>query len=69
MSIQELKKELEATSDEDRLFLLAYLKHLTHRDDPGYRKHLAGRASELESSKVSLDQIKRLHSALEAEGL
>ena len=69
MSVQDLKKELEATSEEDQLFLLAYLKHLTRRNDAGYQKHLAERAHDMDSAKVTLDQIKRLHQALEAEGL
>ena len=69
MSVVEIKRELEASSEEDRLFLLAYLKHLSRRDDPAYRRHLATRAQEIETNKVSLDQIKRVHQALEAEGL
>jgi hypothetical protein len=69
MSVLEIKREIEATSDEERLFLLAYLKHLTRRNDPGYARHLARRAQEMDANKVSLDQIKRVHQALEAEGL
>lgn len=69
MSVLEIKRELEATTDEERLFLLAYLKHLSRRDDPAYRRHLATRAQEMETSKVSLAQIQRVHQALEAEGL
>jgi hypothetical protein len=69
MSVLELKREIEASSEEERLFLLAYLKHLSRRDDPAYRRHLATRAKEMDTNKVSLDQIKRVHQALEAEGL
>ncbi len=69
MSVLEIKQELEATSEEERLFLLAYLKHLTRRNDPGYRRHLANRAQEMDANRVSLEQIKRVHQALEAEGL
>jgi hypothetical protein len=69
MSVLEITRELEATSAEDRLFLLAYLKHLARRDDPAYQRHLAARAKEMDTNKVSLDQIKRVHQALEAEGL
>lgn len=69
MSVLEIKRELETASAEDRLFLLAYLKHLARRDDLAYRRHLAARAQEMETNQVSLDQIKRVHQALEAEGL
>lgn len=63
MSVLELKREIEASSEEERLFLLAYLKHLSRRDDPAYRRHLAARAQEMDTNKVSLDQIKRVHQA------
>jgi len=70
MSVQDLKREIEASSEEDKLFLLAFLQHLVRRDDPAYKRLLAERVKEMQAGdKVSLSQFKRLHEALEAEGL
>lgn len=70
MSVQDLKREIEESSEEDRLFLLAFLKHLIRRDDPAYKKLLAERVQEMQTgNKISLSQVKRLHEALDAEGL
>jgi len=70
MSVQDLKREIEASSEEDKLFLLAFLQHIIRREDPAYKKLLAERVKEMQAgNKVSLSQVKRLHEALEAEGL
>ena len=70
MTLQDIRREIEISSSEDRLYLLALLTHLTRRDQPSYKKHLADRAKEMTSgNQVSLDQIRRLHQSLEAEGL
>ena len=70
MNIQDLKREIEASSEEDKLFLLAYLKHLLRRDDPGYRRMLAERVHEIQlGNKISLAQVKHLHEAFNAAGL
>ena len=63
MSVLEIKREIEASSEEDRLFLLAYLKHLSRRDDPAYRRHLATRAKERDANSVPLDEVKRVNRA------
>lgn len=68
MSLQELKREIEVSFPEDRLYLLALLKHLTRRDEEEYKKHLADRAQNAGRNSVSLEQVKLLHQALEAEG-
>ncbi len=40
MSIAELKKIVEDTSSEERIFLAAYLQHVERRDDPVHRERL-----------------------------
>ena len=70
MTVQELKQGIEASAPEDRLFLAAYLKHLAQKDDPAYRAELARRRDEMGGGKrFSLEQVKRVHENLEAEGL
>lgn len=70
MSLQELKAGIEQSTPEERLFLAAYLKHLARKDDPAYRADLAQRIDEMKAGKrFSLDQVKRVHQSLEAEGL
>ena len=70
MSLQELKQGIEASSPEERLFLAAYLKHLFRKDDPAYQKELSRLDSQIDEGKVyTHDQVKRMHDALENEGL
>ena len=70
MTLQDIRREIEVSSSEDRLYLLALLTHLTRRDQASYKRHLADRAKEMDlGNQVSLDQIKSLHQSLEAEGL
>jgi hypothetical protein len=70
MSIQELQREIESASSEDRLYLQALLQHLGRRESGVYRQHLARRAEEMAGGqKVGLDQIKRLHEMLDSQGL
>ena len=70
MSIQELQREIESASAEDRLYLQALLKHLGGRESGSYREHLARRAEELEDGQgVALDQVKRLDELLSGQGM
>jgi hypothetical protein len=70
MTLEELKQGIDQSTEEDRLFLAAYLKHLNRKDDPAYRRELSRLRDEMnEGKRYSLEQVKRVHDALEAEGL
>jgi hypothetical protein len=70
MTVEQIKEEIEHSSPEERLYLAAFLKHLARKDDPSYQSELAELNKEIDSSrKFSLDQVKRLHETLKAEGL
>jgi hypothetical protein len=70
MSTKELIQTANALNAEERLFLAAYLKHLSRVDDPAYREELSRLNREIdEGKKFTLAQVKRLHLALEKEGL
>jgi hypothetical protein len=72
MTVAELKTGIEQSSPEERLYLAAFLKHLGRKDDPAYRAELTRLNAEIdegEGKKFSLEQVKRLHETLEAEGL
>ncbi len=66
MSIAELKKIVEDTSSEERIFLAAYLQHVERRDDPVHRERLDRLCDEFSSSRrYSLKRVRDLHSKLE----
>lgn len=70
MSQQELKATVDALSDEDRIWLAAYLMHVGRVDSEENKADLSERDRRIDEGKfVTLEQVKRLHAALEAEGL
>ena len=70
MSTSDLMRTAEGLSLEDRLFLAAYLKHLGRAEDPAYQTELTRLNAQIDAGqKLTLDQVTRLHEALEAEGL
>jgi hypothetical protein len=70
MTVEELKSGIEQSTPEQRLYLAALLKHLNRRDDPAYQAELARLSQEIDDGrKFFLDQAKRLHETLEADGL
>jgi len=57
-------------TSEERVFVLAYLRHLERVDDPVRQSQLGERMRRMDAGhKVTLEQAERLHQALEAEGL
>jgi len=69
VTLQDLKHGIEQSSDEDKLYLAAYLRHLVRKDDPVYRAELAGRRDEMAAGKrYSLDQLRRVSQSLDSEG-
>lgn len=70
MSVVELKKMVDQTTPEERMFLQAYLDHLARRDDPANAQDLTRRMKEMDAGKkVTLAQAKKLHQALLKQGL
>lgn len=70
MTPTEIKKSIDQMTDEERFFAAAYLQHLSQERDPSYQAMLTERMKRMdEGKKVSLDQLLRIHEALEAEGL
>jgi hypothetical protein len=66
----QVKKVIDKMNEEDRFFALAYLKHLTRRDDPAHRAELGARLGQMDRGrKIPLSAVKRLHKQLEAAGL
>ena len=62
MKIEDLKHGIEQSTAEEKIFLVAYLRHLTRKDDPVYRADLARRLDEMQSGKrFGLEQVKRAH--------
>ena len=70
MSRNELKAIVDRSSSADRLFLSAYLQHLTTRDDPATQTELTSANREItRGHKVGLRQMKQLHRTLSSASL
>ncbi len=70
MSRVELIEIVDRTSPEDRLFLRAYIDHLARVADPSDGTELDQRLDAMRAgSEVSLEEARRLHEALAAQGL
>lgn len=70
MTATQVKQQIDAMSDEDRFLAAAYLEHLSNEKDAAHRMNLAERMQRMDAGqKVSLDQLERLHNALEREGM
>jgi hypothetical protein len=70
MSATELLRTAESLTSEERQYLAACLKHLMRANDPAYQAELARLNQEIDAGRrFTLDQVRRLHDALRAEGL
>lgn len=70
MSTAELKQIVDQTSTEERLYLQAYLDHLSRVNAPTNAADLSRRMREMDAGrKVTLAQAKKLHEALAKQGL
>jgi hypothetical protein len=70
VSTSEIRASIDSMTEEERFFAAAYLQHRAQERDPAYAAMLTERIKLMESGqKVSLEQAKRIHQALEAEGL
>lgn len=69
MSLAELKSELERLPVADKSYLAAYLKHLSRREEPGYRASLDATWQVMESGeKVPLSHALKLSRELGQTG-
>jgi hypothetical protein len=70
MSLEEIKVAAAALSDEERIWLSAYLKHLARVDLPENQADLSARDKRIDAGRYStLEKGEKRHAALEAEGL
>ena len=70
MSTSEIKDSIDRMTDEERFFAAAYLHHRAQEREPAYQALLSGRMKRMDDGqKVTLEQAKRIHQALETEGL
>jgi hypothetical protein len=70
MSRAELIEIVDRSSPEDRLFLHAYIEHLARAADPEDGRELDRRLETMRAgNEVSLDEARKLHDALSAQGL
>ena len=70
MARVELQSLVDRSSAEGRLFLAAYLRHVSTQDDAALQSELAGAHREIEGGKkVGLRQLKRRHQTLAKTGL
>jgi len=70
MTLEELKNGIEQCTAEERVYLMAFLKHLGRRDNPAHQAELARLNQEIDDGrKFSLEQVKRVHESLQSEGL
>lgn len=70
MSRNELKAIVDRSSSQDRLFLSAYLQHLSAKKDSAAQAELANANREItRGHKIGLKQMKQLHRSLAKAGL
>ena len=67
MSITELKNIVDRTTDEERIFLAAYLRHVERRNDQAHQEKLDHLCEEAASGqRYSLERVRDLHTKLAA---
>ena len=70
MSLTEIKQTIRAMTEEERFLAAAFLRTLARESDPDYRRSMAERCDRIANgTKSTLDQAKKMHAALESEGL
>jgi hypothetical protein len=61
MVFTEIKPQIDQLPPEEKLKVLAYLKHLRQADDPEYQRELARRHDDIEAGRgISLNEAKKL---------
>ena len=69
MTFEEVKRGAAGLSEEDRLRLSAFLKHLARVDTDENKAELSRLNRQIDAGEyVTLEQLREMHTALEAEG-
>ena len=69
MTLDEIQREAAALSEEERLRLRAFLKHLERVDSDENRRELARLNAEIDAGKYfTLEDFQKMHADLLAEG-
>lgn len=69
MSLAEIREQIAGLSVEERLDLAALIAHLNRADDAEYQSTLDQRAADMDAGKkTTLDELKRRHRILSADG-
>ena len=66
MSNQQLMEVVDRSTEEERIFLRAYLDHVAEANDPAYRAEIARRIDH--GTYYTLEEVEAMHRKLEAEG-
>lgn len=66
MSNQQLMEIVDRSTEEERIFLRAYLDHVARRDAPEHQAELARRIDH--GTYYTLEEVEAVHRKLEAEG-
>ncbi|MBI4028209.1 MAG: hypothetical protein HY360_24705 [Verrucomicrobia bacterium] len=70
MSVVELKEQIQSLSAEDKVYLAAWLKHLSRVDATSHQAELKARLDAARDGQGhSLEQLERIHASLTAEGM
>jgi hypothetical protein len=70
MSLAEIKAAIEGLTDEERIFLAAYLRRRIDDDSPSRREEITAVREEMAGGRhFTLEQLKKRHDELTAEGL
>ena len=70
MTLEEIKREVAVLSSGERLRLTAFLKHLERAESAANRAELFRLNRTVDAGEgISLEQWRKMHSALESEGL
>ena len=70
MSLTEIKTAIEGLTDEERIFLAAYLRRKIDEDSPARREEMASIRDEMAAGRrFSMTQLRQRHDEMAAEGL
>jgi hypothetical protein len=69
VSVAAIKERIDQMSAEERFAATAYLQHLAQENDQGYQAMISERMVQMDRGrKITLEQARRIHDGLGAEG-
>lgn len=70
MTLDEIKQELSRLNEEERLRVMAFLRHLSRTETEENQAQLSERMRQIsDGNYVTLDQLLRVHESMTAENL